>query len=489
MASVDESYDVVIVGAGISGINFAYRLQERNPNLTYTVLENRHEMGGTWSLFKYPGIRSDSDLYTFGFPWRPWNQENSIASGESIIKYIKESAQIYGIDKNIQYHHNVDHANWSTDDKAWYLDVTADGSTKKKVRGRFMLMCTGYYNYGEPLKTTIPGIEDFGGKVVHPQFWPEDLDYKDKNVVIVGSGATAMTLLPNMTDHASHVTMLQRSPSYLLSQPSEDGMEKFIRRWFPLFMAHRLIRIKWLILPFIFVNFCHYFPNASRTAIMKATIPQLPESTPYDPTFKPKYNPFEQRVCFCPDGDFYQSLRDGKSSVVTGSIETVTKNSIKLTNGKELHPDIIVTATGLQIRLAGGMTLKTDNVPYNIPDKYFWKGVMLQDLPNCAFVIGYVDASWTLGADATAQLVNRMLSQMEKEGAEEVVPRLSEREKQSMGQMSVLNLTSTYVQRGASMLPKAGDKGQWRARRFYFQDIWQAWFGDIKTGTEWVRGV
>lgn len=480
-------YDVIIVGAGISGINFAYRLQERNPELSYTVLDGRHEMGGTWSLFKYPGIRSDSDLYTFGFPWRPWEEQTSIAKGELILKYIKESANMYGIDKNIQFGHHVDAARYSSSDKTWTLDVTANGSQSKTLRSRFFMICTGYYDYDKPLEAVIPGIESFNGTVAHPQFWPQDLDYTNKNIVIVGSGATAITLMPALAEKASHITMLQRSPSYIMSQPSEDGLENLIRKltWWSKPLEHKLIRFKWVIVPFLLTRFCYNFPNAAKRLFGRMTQAQLPPTMARDPHFNPSYNPFEQRVCFCPNGDFYAALRSGKTSVETGIIETVTPNSIKLKSGGELHPDVIVTATGLKLNFAGGMDISIDGEPYHVPEKFIWKGVMLEDLPNAAFTFGYVDASWTLGADATAQLVCRMLRQMSKERVVEIVPKRSKQEKLDMQEEPLLRLSSTYIRRAKDLLPKAGATGQWRARSYYLKDIWTAWFGDIRTGIEW----
>ena len=285
-ATVD--YDVVIIGAGISGINCAYRLQERNPELSYIILEGRHEIGGTWSLFQYPGLRSDSDLYTFGFPWRNWTSTSSIAQGDSIINYVKESAEMYGIDKKILYHHRVNTANWSSDDKMWSFNVTANGSMQKTIRGRWMQLCTGYYDYEAPLKATIPGIENFKGEVVHPQFWKKDLDYKNKNVVIVGSGATAVTLLPVLAKDTSHVTMLQRSPSYLMSQPTEDGLEKLMRAWLPAALAYRLIRFKWILVPFLLTTFFKYFPVTAKKIVKGAAGKQLPPDIPIDPHFTPK---------------------------------------------------------------------------------------------------------------------------------------------------------------------------------------------------------
>ncbi|KAI6898198.1 monooxygenase [Hortaea werneckii] len=482
-----HDYDVIIVGAGISGINFAYRLQEKCPDLSYCILEGRHEIGGTWSLFKYPGIRSDSDLYTFGFSWRPWNEQSSIAEGPRIIKYMKESAAMYGIDKKIHFHHKVDKANWSSSERNWTLDVTANKTEKKTYRGKFFMLCTGYYDYNEPLKTVIPGLDQFQGKVMHPQFWDTEYDYSNQNVVIIGSGATAITLLPNIAPKAKQVTILQRSPSYVLSQPKQDGIERLIRGmfWWSKPVEHKLIRWKWLLLPFLLSQFSYKFPLRARKLFSGIIDKQLPSHVSRDPHFNPSYNPFEQRVCLCPDGDFYQALREGKGSIETGVIDTVTPNSIKLLNGKELHPDMIVTATGLKVRFAGGVNVSVDGNPYPFADKFIWKGQMLEDLPNAAFVVGYVDASWTLGADATAQMICRILNQMKREGVDEVIPRRTEEEKKSMTEEPLLKLQSTYVKKAKDALPKAGSSGQWRARSYYYKDIMMAWFGDIKGGMEW----
>lgn len=384
-------YDIVIIGAGISGINFAYRLQERNPNLSFTILEGRDDIGGTWSLFQYPGIRSDSDLYTFGFPWRPWQDRASIAEGAKIMNYMRECMHMYGIDKKIRFRHHVSSANWSSQEKVWTLSLNADGEDTT-MKARYVLLCTGYYDYDQPLQALIPGIDKFKGRVVHPQFWPKDLDYADKSIVIIGSGATAITLLPALAQKAKHVTMLQRSPSYILSQPREDGLEKLIRAVLPVSWTHQAIRFKWLAIPWLLINFCHYLPNMAKLLFQKVTIAQLPKSISHDPHFMPRYNPFEQRMCFCPDGDFYAALRSGKGSVVTGAIDTVTATSVRLRDGAELTPDIIVTATGLKVRLAGGIKVTVDGKPHAMNEKYVWKNIMQQDLPNAFFVVGYVDA-------------------------------------------------------------------------------------------------
>jgi len=396
---------------------------------------------------------------------------------------------MYGIDKRMQFNHRVDDANWLTESKTWTMNVTANGSEKKTLRSRWMIYATGYYDYDSPLTAMIPGIDNFKGKVIHPQFWPKDLDYTDKDVTIIGSGATAITLLPVIAEKARNVTMLQRSPSYVMSTPTQDGVEQWSRKWLPAWMAYKLIRAKWIFMPFMLTTLCAWFPNAINKMVKGNAKKLLPPSLPIDPHFTPNYNVFEQRLCFCPDGDFYEALREGKATIETGVIENVTANAIKLKSGAELNPDIIVTATGLRMSIGGKINITVDGVKYNPGEKMVWKGVMFEDLPNAAYVIGYVDASWTLGADATAQMVTRIMNKMKKEQVTEVVPRCSQEEKKSMKQVPVLRLTSTYVKAGMDALPKAGDRGQWRPRSYYYEDILMAWFGDIKSGMEWVRGV
>lgn len=441
---------------------------------------------GTHALTARP-----QDLHTFGFPWRPWQEQKAIADGHLIQSYIKQSAAIYGIDKKIKYRHRIDRANFSTSSKEWEFDVTVDGKEHTVLRSKFFLIGTGYYDYNTPLQAVIPGIEDFKGTVVHPQFWPEDLDYTGKDIVIIGSGATAITLLPSLTEKAKHVTILQRSPSYVLSNPSNDKLEVLIRAltWWNKPLQFKLIRWKWVLTAFLLSRLCYAFPNAARRVLRKVTSKQLPPNVPHDPHFNPKYNPWEQRLCLCPDGDFYAALRSGKGSIETGVIESVTPNSIKLVSGKELNPDIIITATGLKLCFGGGIQVAVDGKRIDFSEKYIWQGAMIEDVPNAAYSFGYVDASWTLGADATAQLATRILNQMKKEGVAEVVPRRSPQEKATLQETSLMKLTSTYVEKGKDILPKAATTGPWQPRSYYYKDIWTAWFGDIKSGMAWIRSV
>lgn len=435
------------------------------------------------------GIRSDSDLHTFGFPWRPWNEKGAIAEADRIRNYVAESARMYGIDKKIRFHHKVVAADYSSAQKQWTFDVTINGKQQKTFKSRFLLLCTGYYDYQNPLKTSIPGLENFKGDVIHPQFWPESLDYSGRNVVVIGSGATAVTILPVMAKTASHVTMLQRSPGYVVSLAQEDGLEKFIRAlfWWAPSIQHALFRVKWISASMLITSLSKWFPEFTRRLVYSRMEKELPPSIPRDPHFSPAYTPWQQRMCLCPDGDFYQGLRSGKSSVETGTIDTITADTIKLTTGKELHPDIIVTATGLQLQFAGGIKISVDGKPFDVGKKFIWKGMMIEDLPNAAFTIGYVDASWTLGADATAQLVCRLLTRMKQEGVSEITPRTSEQEKKSMATAPILRLTSTYVTKSAHLMPKSGDRGPWVPRSYYLKDLLNAWYGDIQSGLVWAK--
>ncbi|KAG6009233.1 hypothetical protein E4U43_000030 [Claviceps pusilla] len=480
-------FDVVIIGAGISGINFAYRLQERNPDLSYCVLEGRHETGGTWSLFKYPGIRSDSDLYTFGFPWRPWEAKQPIARGPLILDYLQESAAQTGIDKKIKFNHRVKSMDWSSASSTWKLNVTANGSDSVVLRSRFVFLGTGYYDYEEPLKAQIPGIDHFEGTVIHPQFWPQDLDYTDKDVVIIGSGATAITLVPSMVDRAAHTTMLQRSPTYILALPEKDPFDTTARLLLPASWAKSAIRFKWILSAFLLTKFCKWFPRLVRTILLRLTAWQLPKGIEMEPHFTPNYNPWDQRMCICPGGDFFKSLRTGKASIETDVIEQVTEKTIKLRSGRKLYPDIIVTATGLKVQLAGGIQVSLDGRVVTLSDSYSWKGCMLENVPNLFNSMGYVDASWTLGADATAQLVCRMLNRFTADGFNHIVPRLTDEEKANMTELSFMKLNSTYVQKAKGIFPKVGNSTQWLPRSYYWKDLTHAWWGDIDSGMEWSK--
>jgi cation diffusion facilitator CzcD-associated flavoprotein CzcO len=481
---VDDSrstLDVVIVGGGITGIDAAYRFQTELPGCKYTVLEARGAIGGTWDFFRYPGIRSDSDLFTFGFPWRPWTEKKSIAEGELIVNYIREAAKAEGIDHHVRFHHRLIAADWSTKAQTWTLTVEANGEIIS-MYSRFLMMGCGYFDYEKPLPVVIPGLADFQGEVVHPQFWPQDLDYTDKEILIIGSGATAITLLPNLAKKAARVTMIQRSPSYLMNLPNPKS-GGLLYRYLPESLAFKLTRLYFLIFPVLFFQYCQMFPNAATRMFRNATIKELPENYPYDPHFKPTYKPWDQRVCFTPDGDFFEAIRKGKADVATGVIQSVTKDGILLESGQKINADMIVTATGIKIKIGGGVRLSINRQPIDISEKYMWKNTLLQDVPNCAFVIGYTTMSWTLGADATNRLFCRLVRTMLRDGFTSVVPRLEDAK--SLQSVPIFHLRSTYVQKGLCNMPKTGDSGPWKRRKNYMVDVYEANYGNLKNGLEY----
>lgn len=482
----DRCFDVIIVGAGISGINAAYRVQTELPGYSYTIIEARDDLGGTWDLFRYPGIRSDSDLFTFGFAFNPWPHDNPIAEGGDLKRYIRDTAEKFEIDRRIQFRHTLESANWSSEDHAWSLQVDADGEPATYT-GRFVIFGTGYYNYHQPLEADIPGLGDFQGQVIHPQFWPEDLDYKDKKVVVIGSGATAITLLPNLAERAERVTMLQRSPTYIINLPNRTNSW-----WLAYLIGSTVYRkfIRWFsrVQGRLFFLFCQRWPGAARWIMNKRTAGELPGHLPLNPHFQPRYNPWEQRLCVSPDGDFFECLRRGKADVKTDTIKTVTKRGIQLNSGDALDADIIVTATGLRMQMAGGSALSVDGEKIDIGSKFLWNGIMMQDLPNAAFVIGYTNASWTLGADATAAFVMRLLKSLESRKLIAATPRMKPNEEQTLEERNMLNLTSTYIKVASRDIPKSGSHAPWQPRDHYSKDMKFAKKGDLDNGLEYVQG-
>ena len=482
-----NTYDVLIVGAGISGVNTAYRVQEGMPNYSYAILEGRSEMGGTWSLFKYPGIRSDSDLFTFGFQWDPWTEDRAIADAPSILSYIKRTAAKHGIDKRIKYNHMVSSMNWSSDQQRWTVNVTVNGEKQTTMYSRFIVMGTGYYDYKEPLPSTIPNLSDFKGQVIHPQFWPEDLDYTNKKVVIVGSGATAITLLPAMNEKAASVVMVQRSPGFFFAPPLVEPVNIFLKKWLPTRWSQQLIRWRMMMMSFMFFQFCRAFPNYSKKMLQNGAAKALPPHIRNDPHFLPRYNPWQQRMLLTPGGDFFEALKTGKSDVVTGAIDIVTEHGIKMSSGQVVEADIIITATGLKVQMGGHAALSVDKQPINLGQKFVWKGCLLQDVPNFLFVFGYTNASWTLGADATARMAIRLMQEAEKKKVTNFVAEVDDAE--GVKPTPMLNLNSTYIHSAAErgVLPKGGDRGPWVPRSSYFIDWWNAKFGNVEKGLRWNR--
>ncbi|KAF1736256.1 FAD-containing monooxygenase EthA [Beauveria bassiana] len=484
MASTELDLDVLIVGAGISGINAAYRLQTDGPKggSRYAILEARHSLGGTWDFFRYPGIRSDSDIYTFGFSWKPWHKPETVAQGADIKSYMTEAVQETGIDRHIRYRHRVVAANWTSRDQCWEVSVDADGAPQT-LRTRYMLLGTGYYDYDTPMKAMIPGIDNFAGKVIHPQFWPQDYDYSDKHMVVIGSGATAITVVPAVAEKVKHVTMLQRSPTYIMPIPKQSLAAKWLFALLPQFLAHSLNRSLWIVQSYIMIYFCRLFPNVARALIRTVNRRLLPKSVSIDPHFSPKYLPWQQRLCASMDGDIFAAIRSGKASVVTDHIDTVTADAIKLKSGASLHPDVIVTATGLGLRFAGGIAISVDGEPFDITSKFIYRASMLQDLPNLVYVVGYENASWTLGADCAAKVLVRLVNELKASGKTSATPRLANPEKMEV--KPLLNLGSTYLKNANKVFPKGGT-GAWAPRSTYLADLYKATYGDLNSEMEIV---
>ncbi|KAK8035472.1 FAD-containing monooxygenase [Apiospora rasikravindrae] len=481
-----EIYDFIVVGAGLSGINTGYRLKTEVPEASYTILESRDKIGGTWSFFKFPGIRSDSQLTLFGFPWRPWLNEKDMASASLILEYIESAARDEGIDKKIQFQHQVTTIEWSSEEQLWTLGVEVAGKPQRKtLKAKFLLNCTGYYNYKKPMQTEIPGLDRFCGVVAHPQFWPEDLDYAGQRIIVVGSGATTITIVPVLAKTAAHVTMLQRSPSYVLSLDSVSPTGSLIKRYLPAWLAHPVNWWRCFAMEQLFVAFSLTFPNAARRLVRAQMKRQLPASVPADVHFNPSYLPFDQRLCLTPDNEFFKALHRDNCDIVTDKIETVVEDGIVTKSGQKIEADIIVTATGLHVELLGGRTPIVDGVPIRISEQYAWKGAMLTNLPNAGSVTGYTTSSWTLGADATVRLILRVYKHMKRVGATSVVPVFDGAGGKACAK-PVVSHSSTYFQNARDRLPKITGDSPWHGRISPIYDMWQLWFGSITKGMKYT---
>ncbi len=466
----DVDTDVVVVGAGLSGIGAACRLSKECPDRSYVVLEARDAIGGTWDLFRYPGIRSDSDIFTLSYPFRPWRGPQAIADGASVLRYIQDTAAEYGVDQHVRFRTKVLAADWSSVEGRWTLTVAesaADGSvTQSTTTCRFLYSCTGYYDYERGHEPVFAGIDDFAGRVVRPQFWPEDLDYSGKRVVIIGSGATAVTLAPELGAEAAHVTMLQRSPSWIGAVPGTDRLADRLRRFLPAGLAHRIIRVKNILRVQAFYTLCKRSPGLARRLLLAITAKAVRSRELVDEHFTPRYDPWDQRFCVARDGDFFRAVRRGRLDVVTDVIDRFVPEGIQLVGGRLLEADVVVMATGLEVLLGGGVAPTVDGDEVDLSEQYLWQGAMLTTLPNFAMAVGYINASWTLRADLTSRLVCRVLNEMARRDAVSVVPVL-DREVQPR---PLLPLSSGYIQRAADQMPRQGDSGPWRVRQNYLID-------------------
>ncbi len=462
---VDVDVDVVVVGAGLSGIGAAYRLQTECPDRTFVVLEAREAMGGTWDLFRYPGVRSDSDMFTLGYEFKPWRAPKSIADGTTILDYIHATAEEFGIERHIRYRTKVVGADWSSEDARWTVRLeTPEGSSTMTCR--FLYSCAGYFDYDRGHTPEFPGIEDFEGEVVHPQFWPEDLVYDDQRVVVIGSGATAVTLVPAMAERAAHVTMLQRSPTWIGAIPGRDKLADTLREKLPPRLAHRIIRSKNILFTLGFYKFCQRFPDRARSLLLGLTTKQLRDPALVEEHFTPTYDPWDQRFCAVPDADLFRCIRHGDAEVVTDHVDRFVPSGIRLKSGRVLEADIVVTATGLTLKPFGGIAPSVDGETVDLHEQFVWQGAMLTGVPNFAVCIGYTNASWTLRADLTHRLVCRVLNHLSRHD-------LVAAEPQPRGELEerpLLDLSSGYIQRAIDQFPRQGDRGPWRVRQNYLLD-------------------
>jgi cation diffusion facilitator CzcD-associated flavoprotein CzcO len=480
MATSPEHFDVLIVGAGLSGIAAGAHLQEKCPGKRYVILEGRGQIGGTWDLFRYPGIRSDSDMYTLGFSFRPWKEPKAIADGPSILAYVKDTARELGIDQKIRFHQKVESASWSSADARWTVEVkVGESGERARYTCSFLYLCSGYYSYENGHTPAFPGRDSFEGLIVHPQRWPEDLDYRDKRVVVIGSGATAVTLVPAMAKEAAHVTMLQRSPTYILSRPDRDMVAEKIMEVLPERAAHHVARWKNVALGLLLYQVCRRAPGFAKKVLRDGVAKELPAVFDVDAHFQPRYDPWDQRLCLVPDADLFRAIESGRASVVTDRIRTFTAKGILLESGKELPADIIVTATGLTLLACGGIRITVDGQLHEPAKALVYKGLMLSDVPNMAMCVGYTNASWTLRAELSSAYVCKILNHMDRHGYRTCVPRRDPGEEPR----PLLDLAAGYVQRAADTMPKQGSKAPWYLRQNYVLDFFTMKLGAVDDGT------
>ena len=472
-----EHFDVLIVGAGLSGIGAGYHLQRRSPGKSYVILEDRDAIGGTWDLFRYPGIRSDSDMFTLGYAFKPWTEAKAIADGPSIRKYVNQTAREYGIDRHIRFKHRVKRVSWSSDDERWTVEAAHEGAIRR-FTAKFVLMCAGYYNYDEGYLPQFKGYDRFKGRIIHPQHWPEDLDYSGKRVVVIGSGATAVTLVPAMAEQAGHVVMLQRSPTYMVSLPAVDRFANGLRKILPESVAYNINRFLRVIFQQWFFRLARARPERTKKRLLQRVQEQLDAET-VEKHFTPYYKPWEQRLCLVPDNDMFIAIREGKASVVTDTIDTFTEKGIKLASGQELEADIIVTATGLNLQMLGGAETIVDGVKIDTGKSFAYKGCMLSDVPNLVFVFGYTNSSWTLRADLILEYACRLINYLDEYELASATPRIGDAE---LEPRPFADFSSGYFARAKHLLPQQTTTSPWKQNQSYAHDLMDLRYGLIEDG-------
>ena len=463
-----EHFDVLIIGAGISGIGAAYHLQRDCPTRTYVILEGREALGGTWDLFRYPGIRSDSDMFTLVYSFRPWTEAKAIADGPSILKYLQGAVEDYGIGPHIRYGHKVSAAQWDSATSRWTVQASGADGGPVQFTCNFLFCCTGYYNYAAGYTPEFAGVSDYQGALVHPQHWPQDLDYAGKQVVVIGSGATAMTLVPEMAKRAAKVTMLQRSPTYVVSRPAEDALANWLRAHLPAKLAYSLVRWRNVLLQQFFFNLARKNPEKTKERLVGLVREALGPDFDVETHFTPRYKPWDQRLCLIPDDDLFNAIKAGKAEVVTDQIDAFTADGLRLASGQTLSADVVVTATGLDLQSLGGLELSVDGAPVNVAQCFSYKGMMYSDVPNLASSFGYTNASWTLKCDLTCEYVCRLLNYMDAHGYSECRPLNKDPE---LTPAPWLDFSSGYVQRALDRLPKQGSKAPWKLHQNYALDM------------------
>lgn len=459
-----DHFDVLIIGAGLSGIGAAYHLQTNCPNKTYAILEARDNIGGTWDLFRYPGIRSDSDMYTLGYVFKPWTEKKAIANGATVLNYIKETASENGIDQHIKFNHKATQAAWSSETATWTISVEKKGA----ISCNFLFICSGYYDYDNGYTPNFVGMNNFKGQIVHPQKWNEHIDYKDKEIIVIGSGATAVTLVPTLAKTAKHVTMLQRSPTYIVSRPSEDKIATRFNKWLPSKIAYSLIRWKNALMGIYVYNIAQKKPQAVKKHLLDLVKKEMGPEYPVNTHFNPSYNPWDQRICMAPDSDLFNAIKAGTSTIVTDHIDRFTDQGILLKSGRELKADLIVTATGLTVQFAGGIKLVVDGKLMKNSKLISFKGMMLSNIPNLAGVVGYTNASWSLKCDLVCQHFCRLINYMDKNGKKQCTPRLKD---SAVHTEPAIDLKSGYIFRAKDVLPQQGTEFPWKLHQNYVKDI------------------